>query len=471
MKLVITAMPMVGHLTPMLAIARIALARGDDVIVLTASHHADKVRGVGARFVPLPPSADMDLSRLEERFPERAALPLGPPRILFDFQRIFLDVMPAQAAVLREILDEERPDILVTDAFFFGATPIFLDRSRSRPPIVACGTTFLPLDRPDGAPTGPGLPPARDEADRARYVTIAQDVETHLNGPVRAYADALLAGLGLPALPCSLWQSRVMLAEAYLQPTAPSFEYDFGAPPNDIRFVGVLEACAAGTQQPDWWGDLDGTRRIVLVTQGTVANDDFSQLVEPTLAALADCEDLLVVVTTGGRPTASVRGPIPGNARIATFFDVPAVLSKADVLVTNGGYGTLSQALRTGVPVVAGGTTEDKSEVCARIAWSGVGLDLGTSTPDRNAIRTAVDRLLLEPSFRANARAIAADLVGIDAEREILATIDQVAARSWTEAAGILADAFDQPVGDERRQRGKVSAEPSGSSGSQTSAF
>ena len=286
MKLVITAMPMVGHLTPMLAIARIALARGDDVIVLTASHHADKVRGVGARFVPLPPSADMDLSRLEERFPERAALPLGPPRILFDFQRIFLDVMPAQAAVLREILDEERPDILVTDAFFFGATPIFLDRTRPRPPIVACGTTFLPLDRPDGAPTGPGLPPARDEADRARYVTIAQDVETHLNGPVRAYADALLAGLGLPALPCSLWQSRVMLAEAYLQPTAPSFEYDFGAPPNDIRFVGVLEACAAGTQQPDWWGDLDGTRRIVLVTQGTVANDDFSQLVEPTLAAL-----------------------------------------------------------------------------------------------------------------------------------------------------------------------------------------
>jgi UDP:flavonoid glycosyltransferase YjiC (YdhE family) len=435
MKIVITSMPMVGHVTPMLAIARIALARGDDVIVLTATHHADKVRGVGARFVPLPASADMDLARLEDLFPERAALPLGPPRILFDFQRIFLDVMPAQAAALRKILDEERPDIILTDAFFFGATPIFLDRTRPRPPMVACGTTFLPLDRSDGAPTGPGLPPARDEADRARYARIAQDVETHMNGPVRTYADALLDGMGLPALPYSLWHSRVMLADAYLQPTAPSFEYDLGSPPNDIRFVGVLEARAGGARRPDWWDELDGSRRIVLVTQGTVANDDFSRLVEPTLAALADREDLLVVATTGGRPPASVRGPIPANARIATFFDVPAVLAKADVLVSNGGYGTVSQALRAGVPVVAAGTTEDKSEVCARIAWSGVGLDLGTSTPDRDTLAAAVGRLIAEPSFKSKACAIAADLAGIDAEGEILAAIDEVAARGWTVAA------------------------------------
>jgi UDP:flavonoid glycosyltransferase YjiC (YdhE family) len=465
MKLVITSMPMVGHLTPMLAVARIALARGDDVIVLTASHHADKVHDAGARFVPLPTAADMDLTRLEDQFPERAALPLGPPRILFDFQRIFLDVMPAQATALREILNEERPDLIFSDAFFFGATPIFLDRTRPRPPMIACGTTFLPLDRPDGAPTGPGLPPARDEADRARYAAIAREVETHLNGPVRAYADALLAGMGLPALPYSLWQSRVMMANAYLQPTAPSFEYDFGDLPNDIRFVGMLEARAAGTQRPDWWSELDGTRKIVLVTQGTVANDDFSQLVEPTLAALADREDLLVLVTTGGRPTASVRGPIPRNARIASFFDVPAALSKADVLVTNGGYGTLAQALRAGVPVVAGGTTEDKSEVCARIAWSGVGLDLGTSTPDRDALQIAVDRLLFEPSFKLQARAIATDLAGIDAEREILTAIDQVAARGWTKAGGGLADAHSQPVDpahrDRRNNRSNVGVRPS----------
>ena len=435
MKMVIAAMPMLGHVTPMLTIGRAARARGDEVIVVTASYHAAKAAEIGASFVPLPSTADMDLSRLEDLFPERASLPLGPPRILFDFQRIFLDVMPAQANALRVVLDEARPDILVMDAFFFGGTPVFLDHSRPRPPMLACGTTFLPLDRPDGAPTGPGLPPARDDAERARYARIAEEVQVAMNGPAKAYADARLASMGLPALPCSLWQSRVMMADAYLQPTAPSFEYDFGAWPADIRFVGLLPPPPAKVTRPEWWDELDGRRKVVLVTQGTVANDDFSQLVEPTLAALAHREDVLVIVTTGGRPISMVRGPVPKNARLATFVDVPAVLSKADALVTNGGYGTVSQALSAGVPIVAAGTTEDKSEVCARIAWSGVGLDLRTSTPSPDMLQAGVERLLADCSFRDRTRAVAADLADINAERAILTAIDETAARGWTEAA------------------------------------
>ena len=60
---------------------------------------------------------------------------------------------------------------------------------------------------------------------------------------------------------------------------------------------------------------------MVLATQGTLANADFGELIEPTLAALADRDDLLVLATTGGRPAAALRGPIPANTRVA----VPAV--------------------------------------------------------------------------------------------------------------------------------------------------
>jgi hypothetical protein len=45
-----------------------------------------------------------------------------------------------------------------------------------------------------------------------------------------------------------------------------------------------------------------------------VANHDFGLLVAPTLAALANEPDLLVVVTTGGRPVEAIPGPIPANA-------------------------------------------------------------------------------------------------------------------------------------------------------------
>jgi UDP:flavonoid glycosyltransferase YjiC (YdhE family) len=44
---------------------------------------------------------------------------------------------------------------------------------------------------------------------------------------------------------------------------------------------------------------LDGTRKVVLVTQGTVANHNFGLLVAPTLAALASEPDVLVVATAG----------------------------------------------------------------------------------------------------------------------------------------------------------------------------
>ena len=38
----------------------------------------------------------------------------------------------------------------------------------------------------------------------------------------------------------------------------------------------------AGPPVAAWAGDLDGSRKVVLVTQGTVSNHDFGQLVVPT---------------------------------------------------------------------------------------------------------------------------------------------------------------------------------------------
>ena len=36
---------------------------------------------------------------------------------------------------------------------------------------------------------------------------------------------------------------------------------------------------------PEWWDELDRARHIVLVTQGTLSNADFGQLLEPAPAA------------------------------------------------------------------------------------------------------------------------------------------------------------------------------------------
>src|SRR3954454_1894761 len=43
---------------------------------------------------------------------------------------------------------------------------------------------------------------------------------------------------------------------------------------------------------PGWWQHLDRSKRLVLVTQGTIANRDFSQVVAPALVALGRREEM-----------------------------------------------------------------------------------------------------------------------------------------------------------------------------------
>jgi UDP:flavonoid glycosyltransferase YjiC (YdhE family) len=93
----------------------------------------------------------------------------------------------------------------------------------------------------------------------------------------------------------------VELADAYLQLTVPSFEFPRDIPPS-VHFIGALPIIPNQAPLPAWANELDASRKVVLVTQGTLANHNFGLLIAPTLAALAKEPDLLVVVTAGGRP-------------------------------------------------------------------------------------------------------------------------------------------------------------------------
>src|SRR5262249_23502436 len=184
--------------------------------------------------------------------------------------------------------------------------------------------------------------------------------------------------------------------------------------------VGALPIVPGQAPIPSWANDLDGKRKVVLVTQGTVANHDFGLVVGPTLAALADEPDILVVATTGGRPIDAIPGPIPPNACLSQYLPFEWLLPKVDVLVTNGGYGSVNQALSFGIPIVAAGLTEDKADVNVRIGWSGAGINLKTNNPAPDAIRSAVRTALDKPDYRWNAQRLAAEFAMYDAKAETL---------------------------------------------------
>jgi UDP:flavonoid glycosyltransferase YjiC (YdhE family) len=183
-----------------------------------------------------------------------------------------------------------------------------------------------------------------------------------------------------------------------------------------VRFVGPLRSTDPETAcLPSWWADLQRSRPVIHVTQGTMDNIDLGKLLVPALRGLAT-ENVLVVASTGGRPVSALLerlgGPLPSNARVDTFLPYDQLLPHTDVMITNGGFGGVQRALSYGVPLVVAGTTEDKPEVAGRVAWSGTGINLRTGTPSPTRLRRAVRSALADPRYRIEAARLRREIIG-----------------------------------------------------------
>ena len=418
MKILVASTPATGHVNPILAIVRILRAEGHDVVMLSGTSFRSRIVKAGAEFRPLPPNADFDSDDLFAAAPELRTVEPGPEWFRIALERLFVERIPDQFSAVLTILQDFPADLIIGDDMFFGLMPLLMGPRDRRPPIILCGTSFLHWEREDRAPHFIGLPPARTSAEVEDYARIAEEQNKLIHRPVGLALNRVLKQVGVGPQSMTLFDSVVKLADTYLQLTVPSFEFPRAIPPS-VRFIGRLPIIPDQAPLPSWAGELDGTRKVVLVTQGTVANHDFDLLVGPTLAALADEPDILVVVTTGGRPIDTVPGPIPANARLAAYLPFEWLLTKVDLMVTNGGYGSVNQALSFGIPIVAAGLTEDKADVNARIAWSGAGIDLKTNNPTPAALRAAVRAALDEPTYRNRAHRLASEYSCYDAYSEI----------------------------------------------------
>jgi len=429
MKILFASTPATGHLNPLLAIGCILIAEGHEVAFLSGSALRGRIEDIGATFHALPEGADFDLRDFDSVAPELKSIPPGLDWLRVAMERVFVDTVPAQHKGLQQVLRDFPADVVIGDDMIFGALPMLLGPHSKRPPVMLCGTSFLHWHREDGAPHFVGLPPATTKEQRDHYAAMYREHDRLIYQPVADRLNRILMTIGVGGLPMTLFDSVVDLADAYLQLTVPSFEFPRDIPAS-VHFVGTPPIIPNQAPLPSWAHELDGSRKVVLVTQGTLANHNFGLLIGPTLAALANEPDLLVVATAGGRPIDAIPGPIPGNARLSQYLPFEWVLPKVDVFVTNGGYGSVNQAMSFGIPLVTAGLTEDKADVNARVAWSGVGINLATNEPTPQALREAVRAVLDKPDYRRRAASMAAEFGGIDTRSAVLRIVSQLAHRS-----------------------------------------
>jgi UDP:flavonoid glycosyltransferase YjiC (YdhE family) len=370
---------------------------GHDVTLLTGSGFADVARRAGVPMTALPDDVQIDP-------PSKA--PAGLRHLPVQLRRFWLgraelDTVFARPIVaghnsLRATLQGAHFDAVLADVTFTGAVPLLL-QDGPRPPVVVCNVGPLTLSSADIPPFGMAWQP-EDGVDYRPMTAVAHRVI--MRGSQRRFDRALrAAGSRRSPVFISDWPR---LADGVVQLSVEEFEYPRSDLPPTVEFVGpVLASKYKGDRElPDWWPDVLQARSVVHVTQGTFDNTDLDQLVSPTLTALGDRDDILVVVTTA-RADAPLTCPVPANARVTDWLPYPALMPHVDVMVTNGGYGGVHYALSHGVPLVVAGETSDKAEVAARVDHTGVGVDLGTAMPTAAAIGEAVDRVLRDDRYRA----------------------------------------------------------------------
>jgi UDP:flavonoid glycosyltransferase YjiC (YdhE family) len=276
----------------------------------------------------------------------------------------------------------------------------------------------------DTAPFGIGLKPMGGPLGRSRNRLLNALIDRTLFRTVDADYRAMCERVGMAPDPDGLF-ATALSPYLFIHPSVPGFEYPRADLPAQVEFAGPhLPAAPADAALPAWWDEmLADPRPVVLVTQGTIATDP-DELLLPTLEALKD-EPVQVVAVTGG-PDPALLPPAPANARVARYVPFAALMPHVSVYVTNGGYGGLHFALSEGVPVLSVGATEDKPELAARVAWSGVGIGMRAQRAQPAKVRAAVRRLLGEPGFRQRAEALAAEMAAYDGPRRSADLLERV---------------------------------------------
>ncbi|KAI1138367.1 glycosyltransferase family 1 protein [Hypoxylon sp. FL0543] len=436
-----------GHLAPTIRIAAALRARGWETFFLGPTAHKHRIEATGAIFLPLRDDADLDDKAYYENPPLQNYASLHwAERVLIDLRKQCLEPLPTQWSCFKDALlslqarDPARGVILLAEAFFYGALPLFygapLPDGFSKNTILgsACVSVTVPAIRSvDLPPAGYPFPFDPSPEGRARNAKLwerswgrkARDLTALLN------AKMYDAGASRDVNEIFLSGANYTCHETILQLGVPSFEYPRCDWPPGFEFAGLVQGPPKSTPQIQatssdpqipWWPDLvsnsaidnssnnnpDKKRKkkvVVVVAQGTVEINPHD-LIIPTLRAFASRDDVYVVAILGWKG-ASLSGydvEIPSNARVADYLSYDAALAHADVWVHNAGFGAVNHGIANGVPMVVAGEGMDKTENSRRVAWAGIGVDLRCAQPSAEQVREGVERVIQDEQFTRRVR-------------------------------------------------------------------
>lgn len=140
---------------------------------------------------------------------------------------------------------------------------------------------------------------------------------------------------------------------------------------------------------------------LIYASMGTIQNrllDIFQNIAEACNGL-----DAQLVLSLGGSTIPESLPELPGKPLVVGYAPQLELLQKATLTITHAGLNTTLESLSNGVPMVAIPITNDQPGVAARIAWTGAGEVVPLSRLSVPKLRTAVQQVLTQDSYKQNA--------------------------------------------------------------------
>lgn len=417
-RILFASVPLAGHVLPVIPVARNLVADGHEVIWYCGSHYKKIIEESGAVFFPYKNALDFHDGNLSEYFPDLPHRSISR-HARYYINHIFYDNMIPQYEDLLEILKTFDADVLFTDDWFCGAIP--LAEKKIIPWISYSNAPVFYYDAQHPFP-GSGMKPAQKYIGKQRNKTINFMAANIFMAPSQRYINKLRKKISLVAMQDFFPIHTMKMATHHIKFNARSFDYPYQNLPKNIVFAGPL---IDKLYRPNTLSELSISENhpLIFITQGTVNNHEAQDLIIPALEAVQEIQ-AFAIVTAGNKDLAQTLVKYSSEKIIIKdFIPYADVIPHADMVISNGGFGSVITSLSYGKPLIIAGHSEDKPVVAALVDYCKVGIDMGRKKPTKKTMMKAMDKILKNENYQIKAKELREDFKKYDGLKATLEII------------------------------------------------
>ena len=382
MRIVFASNPALGHVLPLVPLARAARDAGHDVRVLGGASLAAPLADAGLPHVVAGPP---DLPSVFARVPERDGL-TGRRLAAVTWRRAFAGIIAEEmTAGTLELARTWRPDIVVHEDSEQGS---WIAAERMGIPHVALQAT----------------------AWRGNSYRLSAD-------PL----NVILEAHGLPEDPdLSRWHRF-----GFLTTRPPALHNPDDPTPAGTRPIRPTASDEPGGEPATWPADAGAGRARVVVTMGTLMPGR-----PETMTAILDGLEPLgvdIVAAVGHDVAPAALGRRRSSTRVVRYAPMSSLVEGASLLVFHGGSGTMLAGLAAGVPMVILPIAADQPENAERCLEAGVARVLPLEDRGPARVCEAAADVLSDPAFRASATRVRHQIEDMPEPAEVVPWLEALA--------------------------------------------